>query len=537
MDKVDQKVSVKPLNKLHFSPLTLCIATVQLETRDFLDSQEERINTAERKLLQATENIIPLGSSKQMTACELVNLLNQSAQLQDEMTMMLYPKAEKRPTPRHWSVGRPLDTLVETDNETDGTITPGSALNPYFASSPATPLLNSGFKLSASTQKILQKLKPRDSEEKKMPTMAEPETVSEHSHGDEDSNDDDSAFYCATVRATEQQQHQQQQGKQGYAAPSSSSPTDRYIQIDKSAASPAPSMMTMDNTFLNAFEDHCSVTSDETPVLDRYRIDFDDKNPHGFRVVPNERRERREKNVEFSLKASPAVSTRVYRKTPFKHETPTIDENIPLKENADNTPPTRLSSFVKSPTDPTSALFPDKNESPLLNKDIRKRFHSLPTSLLPTTAELSKPKANTSFHSDTLPSDEGHYSPDVNESQSFKEERKRFHSLSPSLLYAQAELASTMARPKVSISPITAQEYESAPRIVKMQVTLADVQGAVEILNERLALHTSPIRENEAKLLLMPMPDRKSKAVLMSLCHWRRLLMTRKGQTIVFDVV
>jgi hypothetical protein len=40
-------------------------------------------------------------------------------------------------------------------------------------------------------------------------------------------------------------------------------------------------------------DDNATTTSQETPVLERYRIDLDDESPHGFTVVPNPRGSRR----------------------------------------------------------------------------------------------------------------------------------------------------------------------------------------------------------------------------------------------------
>jgi hypothetical protein len=84
------------------------------------------------------------------------------------------------------------------------------------------------------------------------------------------------------------------------------------------------------------------------------------------------------------------------------------------------------------------------------------------------------------------------------------------------------------------IQPITHDDYNNAPRIVQMQVSLAEVEAATRLMNEALdhGIVTWQFSETRAKLVLKPLgfSQRKCKMVLMSLCHFQRLIMRRLSQ-------
>ncbi|EEC46341.1 predicted protein [Phaeodactylum tricornutum CCAP 1055/1] len=293
-----------------------------------------------------------------------------------------------------------------------------------------------------------------------------------------------------------------------------------------------------------------SVGSSETPILDRYRLDPDDESPNGFRVVPNRRgqhhcgkghdasRKSLRNEGNHAAEESPTVSTRrgssrrAYRKTPFPTQKrtplePLIDENEVLESDND-------ASFDK-PQFPEGAGMTPRRPSMNLSSSMRRWSSSpateypasgygsgrasLPTSLLYATAQLSTPRP-----------------PPL---------ATRTQSTIPPLRPKASLSEHQSSRSAYLIPPIGDAEYNEAPRVVRMQVALNDVQLAVSALNEVLAVAQSRspksvryIREEEAKSILEPLglDGRKSKSILMSLCHWRRLVMHREEHGIVFTI-
>lgn len=134
------------------------------EAREFLDRQHERITRVEEDLLKATEDILPMDSTR-MTMTELVqvcfSLQRANVELMkrlDDRLCLDYagyrsvltkerckacmvdepspsPPSVELSTPWQPLVGTSLEQVVETDNETDGTTTPGSST---FFSPPMT---------------------------------------------------------------------------------------------------------------------------------------------------------------------------------------------------------------------------------------------------------------------------------------------------------------------------------------------------------------------------------------------------------------
>jgi hypothetical protein len=342
---------------------------------------------------------------------------------------------------RHWSVGRPLETLMEVDDqESETRTTPGT----LKGSTSMTPNSTDASKRSSTSPTSLVANAPA-SESKKRQDMnktkgskhfdqseaqhdistsigekhaafstSQLQHTDMHSNGlsknsaniilaasradehdsrtdrsqqyaDEDADGsaldlDDSALYCPTIIASERKQQQrrlnQQQQQQidpfyGMASqsPSPSKPFDRHrishVDVPMMVASPAPTVFTMDMSTLGSSwwqndsllneEDFQSVASEETPVLNRYRVDNDDCSPHGYVVVPNQRgthRSSRRLTAQTSNKAPKSViinipqsnasaSKQIFRKTPFRPatrpflpSTPTIEEHKPLRERA-----------------------------------------------------------------------------------------------------------------------------------------------------------------------------------------------------------
>lgn len=134
------------------------------ETRSFLNAQQDRITRVEQSLFQATRDILPM-ESKCMTVTELVQACTSLQKANVEMMKRLEERLRRDyhayqsvlnnenlqtcsiydPTPSPPTVelttpwqplsGASLEQVVETDNETDATTTPGSST---FFSPPLT---------------------------------------------------------------------------------------------------------------------------------------------------------------------------------------------------------------------------------------------------------------------------------------------------------------------------------------------------------------------------------------------------------------
>lgn len=370
--------------------------------------------------------------------------------------------------------------------------------------------------------------------------------------------------------------------------------------------------------------------SEETPVLDRYRLDFDEESPNGFRVVPNQRRRHRQhhqqqqhvkpqhvivannrnntteqkqvaapaesnapraderkdtthekegRRARFSVSSSPlschaaaAATTprsgrRHYNKTSSLAKqkrmpsTPTIDENSPLLLVVDNNPATLASpqqtmpaGIVRSPL----SNIPDQLEhatsisSPssaggggnLTNKSLLQQFNRpLPPSLLYAQTQLATIQND---DSDSPPnSAERHY-----HSRSLKPPTSLQDSSPKGNSATKMVAKNKQSPPPLEIVSISQSEYDTAPRVVQMQVRYDEVQAVTAALNKFLqrrrqhdgttTLTTPPMElgEDDIKQLLKPLglADRKSKSILMSLCHWRRLVMRRREEGVFFAI-
>lgn len=119
--------------------------TSDKEADEFLDSLIERIEHVDEALMKSTEYLLPplsgRGETSRMTATELSQVLSSlhsmHAQKMEQFQSLLAgsPSLEEKQTsnelvatdesknggktPHHWSIGLPLQSVVETDNETD----------------------------------------------------------------------------------------------------------------------------------------------------------------------------------------------------------------------------------------------------------------------------------------------------------------------------------------------------------------------------------------------------------------------------------
>jgi hypothetical protein len=386
--------------------------------------------------------------------------------------------------------------------------------------------------------------------------------------GDDGETCDDSAMYCPTVAARDRIQpgpSLDDLAQDNHANSPSENPNITHIEVDYGLSSPTPTNLTMDTAaFLNETigqldtvfekEDAMSVASDETPILDRYRIDIDENSPNGFRVVPNERGTRHPpRNTHSSVtpatgsakKASPEVaastmpktplsnrrSKPVFRKTPYPKKkfptTPTIDENTPF--NGSVSPSVRPVRSVESPLAshrPLRPLASPKLERTRLSYPIsHQEERPTPTSTLPPSLIYAKAVLEME-----------------NPGSSSRLESTRTFQPLP----GRSDLNAVVGH---HIRPVTLTEYDNGPRVVKMQVSFDVLNDATAALNDslcqRLGARAKQLEHSEANQILQPLgiSERKSRSILMTLCHFRRLMMKRhsvsgdKNHDIVFDVV
>jgi hypothetical protein len=385
-------------------------------------------------------------------------------------------------------------------------------------------------------------------------------------------------------------------------------------------------------------DDNTTTTSQETPVLERYRIDLDDESPHGFTVIPNPRGLRRRSlhgsspkvgvmlstsrtpshqpaatllqkasaafdvDVGFSsneksngntasgehewlaspnhldallhqpLSARRRSTRKALRKSPYKPpkmvpSTPTIDENAPLSCPGDlaglssverhRRREPEYETFVESGRLQVPLEGSRSNATGHVNRPHTKSNESLvplyDPSLLPAAFVLY---ANAQLS--LLDANQQHQS-----RRSFDYSDFRQAESSPRDQKVQAA--------PVVIPPLTEDEYNNSRCIARSGITLEEAQLAIAALNrvlqsrasapspgrpgllpnsvDRSVLRSSngPVnrghestssplrthfREHEAKRILMQaldVSDRKSKTILVGLCHWRRLILRRQS--------
>jgi hypothetical protein len=356
------------------------------------------------------------------------------------------------------------------------------------------------------------------------------------------------------------------------------------IYVDTAAASPAHTNITMDMTMVNDTFAGMSILGDDdnsstvTPILDRYRLDADD-NSVGIKVVPNRRRTHTKKRESLGvpmtiretssenqpefhtspdglrsprgLPGSVSARKKQYRKTPFQKGQVEDDSFEPQDEN--NNPNTqfggkkyRTTPFPKKQLSlDDSTCSHDSNPGSGMNFD--STLQQQPTSsnsngfsippLRPRSLETanSAPMRPNHTRSASLPAKRNSRSPlsDAFIAKHLSSESKNRKSRAqPDENNSQEN---SLERRVKRIERITMAEYEKAPNIVRMQVRRDEANDSLDALEDFLTAHieenpaTPAFTENQGYQVLRNVlsSDQKSKSVLMSLCHWRRLLMFR----------
>lgn len=316
-----------------------------------------------------------------------------------------------------------------------------------------------------------------------------------------------------------------------------------------------------------------------TPVLDRYRLELGE-NSDGIKVVPNERgrdRTRRKekdqvgkyskgwavsKNLEVATKSaeatmganagnfdslvSPHVTRRsqkkVFRKTPHPKKT----ASIPPIDEEENVDPNSMFSFDLSSLGLSSNLQESQTalRSPFGRSSMPSRLQSSSNDEQSLVKRFSlddvsdsqkhrpvesKAPLTAAFIAKHMPDDTG-----LIESLTTIQKASTFqHSGKNEKLHR--------------IQSVPLDEYERAPKVVRMQITRDEVNVGIAALNMWLSnCETSGrreivgdrVKEQVALGVLQKLfTERKSASVLMGLCHWRRIEMRRQDNGATRDII
>jgi hypothetical protein len=349
-----------------------------------------------------------------------------------------------------------------------------------------------------------------------------------------------------------------------------------HVLVDASAPSPSHTILTMDGTMLddtwmNESMAVLSVLGDDdvsstmTPILDRYRLDPDDGSL-GIKVVPNKRGYHKKKSLRKSrssfdmqdvrnvlptvysgqkeMLSTPmslpgSVSARKkknFRKTPHPHkkEVGSVDYAYSEEENGD---PNVSQPFYRKPSYESKKEISLASTSvpPLRQRSLELRS-SLPVTPQNTRARSMQPQSQpfTPYEpskSRTSPAALVSIRASANER---KVERLQSSQSQARPLTREFHGAGAVHTRKW-IEKITMAEYEVAPLAVRQQVSRDEVNEAAVLLDHFLGASISedqkPLEFTEAQAyeVLRDYLDtaQKTKSVLLSLCHWRRLLMYR----------
>ena len=335
----------------------------------------------------------------------------------------------------------------------------------------------------------------------------------------------------------------------------------REVVVNMNTSSPGPNNLTMDQSMFHetdtvaspshsriiAHHDMSSVTSLlVTPILDRYRLETDDSSV-GIKVVPNERGIHRRKDllgdnhksrkpfVDSSNTHGISQTTKSYRKTPHPKQNrkpnlqPIIESlsprlSSPSTHEASGQKNTTIGGRISIPalplTTPATRSDRRKSESQMSRRCLSDEYdlsmagpsmaNSSTPGLTPTTS-LSRTPLTAAWIAKHMPNDALMMDSIGMEEVSFTA-RELHHSLRND---------TTMTPSAIEL--ITMDEYKIAPRVVQMQVSLSEVNTAAEILSQ-WTVPKERVTESSAYELL-PFPEKKSKSILMSLCHWRRMMM------------
>jgi hypothetical protein len=379
--------------------------------------------------------------------------------------------------------------------------------------------------------------------------------------------DDDSALYCPTVRPTEEQD---------------TTLETHWVSIG------------------THHQDEDDNLSEETPFLDRYRLETDDTSPHGFKVVPNERGVTRgcrtssrrhnppppttrttassmKKEVAFDLTAAESLAGTVVVPNPYPRRVTNNGNDhgivVPVESRCESPPSPAAVSTSSSSTAATTVVmaerdlnqhswssssfteatpgkshvgFEQADANPVDSTFSDERVHEFAENTQRITTPTTPQPTQQRRHAASLPN---YLSPLVAYSASRIFEDRPQSCPGSSRLDQVAAVVTPRALSQTTrcVAPITLGEYESAPRVVRMQMTLDELRRAVACLNQMLqkraatdaASAAMPVHltfEEALEILSFNFASpsqqqqsstttRKLRSILMGLCHFRRLIL------------
>jgi hypothetical protein len=323
-------------------------------------------------------------------------------------------------------------------------------------------------------------------------------------------------------------------------------------------------------------------TGTTTCALDRYRLERDDQSPNGFKVVPNffpEDNSRSKEPPNHRTKDPPpsaagaAAAAVLNNNNTTKSSSPRVFETVHTntqqsaeKANATKRPLRKSTTTTTTTTPPyptvSTQLQVDENaphlqllcaeiehaplepQSPLWNPKQQQHSSSiLPPSRLyaTTTARAVSAKTPEDKRADTKSTTKGPSLFLLGTEATTKDESDTTNDAPP------PKQQPVSSRP--ILRAVSQREYDAAPRIVQMQVTVDEIETAQEALRDALLDNNNNtetvvvvVAQTKAHEILKHTcrtEERKAKHLIMSLCHFRRLRMRRDARsgTIVFDVV
>lgn len=408
---------------------------------------------------------------------------------------------------------------------------------------------------------------------------------------EEEEGDDDSTNVVATQVASPQvtaggSARKRSSAYSGSTRRSLTKPTTKYrpshVLVDNTISSPAHTNITMDVTMMNETVASVSMLGDDdnsstvTPILDRYRLDPDD-NSIGIKVVPNKRgatkKDRRtafgdsyEKDAENSIGRSTFLSPsalpgsvsarkkKQYRKTPFPKKMQGDDGSTGTWD--ENWDPNRKTSTPSQKSKKSDTGMPPAISVPPLRPRSFGPSRTLPRTPSSSNRALSLPSTTTNGGISRTPLTDALKAKYMLQTERCEGETvSNGGSLSDTGVGSASTASPRLGRNSVDsdsagkwMEKITMAEYDRAPRVVKTQVTRDEANMALSMIETFLTTSiqnqssaTLEFTEQQGYKILKRLyllengrsinnPEQKCKTVLMSLCHWRRLLLYRDAE-------
>jgi hypothetical protein len=363
-----------------------------------------------------------------------------------------------------------------------------------------------------------------------------------------------------------------------------------------------PLVRGIDNRAMEEDDDNLSTV---TPILDRYRLDPSDDNSIGVKVVPNKRSARRSnqrqtttprqnslptiaqlspsldyilqtrtpkgerKSNEADFTTPPMMTSerhmrsmatsssqnrnrKVYRKTPFPNRKQVDMEEddtnyIAADENHD--PNVSTGSSIPDSPEPFSISVPPLRPSSFEPKRANETMFQSGTKRSLSFPEKNNPSLGSEFPAVSFTNEESNQIRRREEASTIQKidetiERidKELASPTRSGKRGPVAKATVQGSSEFLINEITETEFESAPRIVRTNVSRDRANKALLSIhrycsNSTASFNRLEFTEREGSDIL-GFSDQESKSVLISLCHWRRIMMKKdatQGLTFVIN--